>query len=132
MHTKLSQFRIWSPAAPLGALSRPVFNDVFIAYLSMRRPSCTTIISITFSIPKLWNKFSEKLKLFLKNWSTLFWFRVLQTKAQHFLTNLPYQKPMLRQIEWGVQNGSIKKHGLLPLTTSSFGNFSLSISISYK
>ena len=30
------------------------------------------------------------------------------------------EKPMLRQIEWGVQNGSITKNGLLPLIRLSF------------
>ena len=34
---------------------------------------------------------------------------------QHFHTKLPYQKPMLRQIEWEVQNGPIKNNGFLPL-----------------
>ena len=36
-------------------------------------------------------------------------------KAQHFHTILPCQKQMLRQIEWGVQNGPIKKNGPLLL-----------------
>ena len=31
-------------------------------------------------------------------------------KAQHFHTKLPCQKPMLRKIEKGVQNGPIKKN----------------------
>ena len=29
---------------------------------------------------------------------------------------------MLRQIEWGVQNGAITKSGVLPLTTLFFQN----------
>ena len=41
-------------------------------------------------------------------------------KAQHFHKKLSYQKSMLRQNEWGVQNGPITKNGPLPLTTSFF------------
>ena len=36
---------------------------------------------------------------------------------QHYHTKLLCQKPMLRQIEWGVQDGSIAKNGVLPVTT---------------
>ena len=62
----------------------------------------------TFSI--LWNKFSEKRKPFSKNWITIFFLvKVLRLKTQHFHTKLPCQKPMLRQIEYGVQNGRIAK-----------------------
>ena len=39
---------------------------------------------------------------------------------------------MLRQIEWGVQNGPITKNGILSLTTPFFEKFNLSIIISYK
>ena len=38
----------------------------------------------------------------------------------HFHTELKCQKPMLRQIEWEVQNESITKIGLLPLGTLYF------------
>ena len=41
-------------------------------------------------------------------------------KAQHFQTELPCEKPMLRQIECRVQNGPITKNELLPLTASIF------------
>ena len=37
-------------------------------------------------------------------------------KAQYFHTKLPCQKPMLKQIEWEVRNGSITKDGVLPVT----------------
>ena len=50
---------------------------------------------------------------FLKN-------KVLRLKAQHLHTKLPCQKPILRQIEWEVQNGPIKKNGVLPVTTLFF------------
>ena len=53
--------------------------------------------------------FIKKLKLFLKHWRT-----VLQLKK------LPCQNPILRQIEWGVQNRPITKNGVLPLTTLFF------------
>ena len=53
-------------------------------------------------------------------------------REQHFHTKLPGQKPMLRQIEWGIQTGHVTKNGLLPLTTSYFWKFYLSIRISYK
>ena len=33
------------------------------------------------------------------------------------------QKPVLRQIEWGVQNGPITKNGVLLVTTLYFGKF---------
>ena len=41
-------------------------------------------------------------------------------KAQHFHTELLCQNPLLRQMEWGVQNGPITKKELLPMATSVF------------
>ena len=49
-----------------------------------------------------------------------------------FLAKLPCQKAMLRQIEWGVQNGPMTRNGVLPLTTLFFSKFDFSIRISYK
>ena len=50
-------------------------------------------------------------KIFLKNAKTLFkkleygfLVEILRLKAHHFHTKLSCQKPMLRHIEWGVQN----------------------------
>ena len=40
------------------------------------------------------------------------------------------QKPMLRQLEWEVQNGRITKNGVLPLSTFLFEN--LIVITSYK
>ena len=59
-----------------------------------------------------------KMKTFQKTEVTL----VESTKIEnhHFHTILICQKPMLRQIEWGVQNGPITKNGNLPLTTLFF------------
>ena len=53
-------------------------------------------------------------------------------KAQHLHTKLPRQKPVLGQIEWGVQTGPITKSGLLSLTTSFFRKFNLSLRTCYK
>ena len=36
-------------------------------------------------------------------------------KSANFRTNLPFQKPMLRQIEWWVHNGPNTKNGVLTL-----------------
>ena len=46
-------------------------------------------------------------------------------------TKLPCQKPMLRQIIWWLQNGPIKKNGVLPVTTLFFKNF-VSVRTSFK
>ena len=43
-------------------------------------------------------------------------------KAQHSHTKLPCQKLMIRQIEWGVQNGPITKNAILPVIISFFEN----------
>ena len=56
------------------------------------------------------------MKTFSKNWSTAFESKVLRLKPQHFHTKLPYQKLMLRQIVWGIQNGAIKINGVFPVT----------------
>ena len=50
----------------------------------------------------------------------------------HFHTNLPYQKSMLGQIEWWVQNGPVTKNGILPVTTWLFWKFIFSLRASYK
>ena len=42
---------------------------------------------------------------------------------QHFHTKLPCQKLILRQIEWLVQNGPIKKNEVLSVTTTFFEDF---------
>ena len=40
----------------------------------------------------------------------------LRLKAHNFHPKLLFQKPMLRQIEWRLQNGPITKGGVLPVT----------------
>ena len=75
---------------------------------------------------------SEKPKPFLENRSTVFEFRVLRLKVQHFRTKLSSQKAVLRQIEWGVQNGPITKNRVLPLITLFFWKLNFSIRASNK
>ena len=64
--------------------------------------------------------FLKNENVFLKNWNTVFQFKVLRLKAQYFNTKLPCQKPMLRQIKWEVQNRPITKVGVLPVATLFF------------
>ena len=52
--------------------------------------------------------------------------------THHFYIKLPYQKPMLRQIEWWVQNGSITKNRALPATTLFFWKLCFSLRTSYN
>ena len=56
--------------------------------------------------------FLKKRKLFLNNWSTVFWLKALRWTMQHFHIKLLYQKSVLRQTEWGVQNGPGTKNGV--------------------
>ena len=58
--------------------------------------------------------------------------KALRLKTHHFYTKLPYQKPMLRQLEWWVQNGSIAKDGVLSVTTSLFWKFCFILRTSFK
>ena len=46
--------------------------------------------------------------------------KALRLKTHHFHSKLLCQKPMLRQIEWRLQNGPITKSGVLPVTTLFF------------
>ena len=50
----------------------------------------------------------------------VFRLKVIRLKTQHFHTKLPFEKPMLRQIELGGQNGRITKKGILALITLIF------------
>ena len=49
--------------------------------------------------------FLEKRNFFQKIWSSVFYWKAVRLKTQHFHTKQPRQKVMLRQIELGVQNG---------------------------
>ena len=57
----------------------------------------------------------EILNVFYTGVSGVFQLEVLKLKTQHVHTKLPCQKPMLRQIEWVVQNGPITKNRVLPV-----------------
>ena len=54
------------------------------------------------------------------NWEYRFLVESTKLKTRHFHAKLPRQKPMLRQIEWRVQNGPITKNGVLPVTALYF------------
>ena len=53
-------------------------------------------------------------------------------KTYHFYSKLLWQKPVLRQIEWWLQNGPITKSGALPVTASFFWKIYSSFRISLK
>ena len=53
-------------------------------------------------------------------------------KTNQFHTELPYQKPMLRQIECSVQNRPVTKNGVLPVTTLFFRKHCFRLRASYK
>ena len=71
----------------------------------------------TISILNFETDFLEKI------WSSVFKLKAIRLKMHHFHTKLPYQKPMLKQIEWGVWNEPITKNGVLPVTTLFFWKF---------
>ena len=81
-------------------------------------------VAINGNFARFWyfnfETFSKKWKRFSKKWSTVFWLKALRLKTHHFHTKLPYQKPMLRQIDWWVKNGPITKSGVLPVTILFF------------
>ena len=54
-----------------------------------------------------------------------FYLKALRLKTQCFHTKLPFQTPMLRQIEWGVQSGPITIKGVLLVTTLFLGSLIL-------
>ena len=85
---------------------------------------------------KIWNVFNtltlKQIFCFSKNWSTVFWLKVLRLKTHHFHIKLPYQKPILRQIEWWLQNGPITKNGVFPVTNLFFSKCWFSLRTSYK
>ena len=45
---------------------------------------------------------------------------------------MPYQKPMLRQIKWWLQNAPITKNGVFPVTTLFFWKLCFSLKSSNK
>ena len=53
----------------------------------------------------------------LKKWVVYEKKPAIRLKMQHFNAKLSSQNAMLREVEWGVQNGPITKNGFLPVTT---------------
>ena len=64
------------------------------------------------------NKIFERRKPLSKSWSI-----VLQLKVLRLKIKLPCQKPMLRQIEYRVQNGPIIENEVLLIATLYLGTF---------
>ena len=60
--------------------------------------------------------FLESENLFKKTALQFFELKPLRLKIHHFHSKLFCQKPMLRQIEWRLQNGPITESGVLPVT----------------
>ena len=54
--------------------------------------------------------------------STCFYVTITENfeRFQYFNFKLSRQNPMLRQVEWGVENGPITKNGFLPNNNFSF------------
>ena len=71
-------------------------------------------VFITLALKQIY----RKLKLFIKNWSPIFWLRVPQLKTEHSNTQLPCQKLILRQINRRVQNGPITKNLVVKIKLS--------------
>ena len=58
--------------------------------------------------------FLEKENFLEKNWRTVFELNALSLKRHHF------HLPMVRQIEWELQNGPITENRVLPVTNLFF------------
>ena len=53
-------------------------------------------------------------------------------ETHHFHSKLLFQKPLLRQIEWRLQNGPFTKSGVLPVTALFFWKICFSFRTSWK
>ena len=71
-------------------------------------------------------------KFLFKKLEYRFWVENIKMESALFPHKLPYQKSILRQIEWWVQNEAITKNGVLPITTLFFWFFCFSLKTSYK
>ena len=86
-----------------------------------------------FSVLSLCNKFSEKRKTLYKKLEYQFLVEGTKIETQHLHAILLSQRPMLRQIEWRVQNKRSTKNGVLRLTVFFFfRKFCCSWTISHK
>ena len=75
---------------------------------------------------------SGKWKFFLKKLGYSFLVQSTANENTTFPSKTAYQKPILRQIDWVVQNGPIEKNGFLPLTASFFFKFNFRVKTSHK
>ena len=82
------------------------------------------IIFNTFTLKQLF----WKTKTFFKRLEYHFLVKALRLKTQHFHTNLPCQKWMLRHI----QNGRIMKNGVLAVAAAFFWKFCFILRTFYK
>ena len=73
-----------------------------------------------------------KTKTFFKKLEHRFIVETLRLKTNHFYLKLLCQKPMLRQIEWRIQNWPITKSGVLPVTALFFWKIFFSFRTSWK
>ena len=73
-----------------------------------------------------------KTETFFKALEYRFLVKSLRLKTHYFHSKLLSQKPMLRQIEWWLQNGPITKSGVLPVTTLLFWKIFSSFTTSEK
>ena len=71
-----------------------------------------------FQLFNLETNFLENESFFKKSWIAIFQSKLLRFKMQDFHTKIPYQKPILRQIEREIQSGPITKNGVLRVRTS--------------
>ena len=58
--------------------------------------------------------------------------KVLRLKTNYFYTKSTFQKSMLRQIEWVVQNGNISKNVVFQVTTLFSWKFCFNLGTTYK
>ena len=80
------------------------------------------IITANFEQFQYFNFATNFLKietLFQKAGVSFFKLKVIRLKTRYFYTKPPFQKPVLRQIKWGVQNGTITWNDVLPVTNGT-------------
>ena len=63
------------------------------------------------------------MKTFSKKLEYLFLVKSIKIETQHFHKKLRCQKPVLKQIGYGVEKGSITKNAVLPVTSLFLKNF---------
>ena len=105
--------------------------------------NCVHDITRTYSQIHSTDKYSEYSSIiwiiWLNGWafvydlsSSVFESSCCHLKSHHFHTKLPFQKAVLMQIEWRVQNEPFTKNWVLSVTTSFFWKFCFSLRTSYQ